>query len=33
VVPRSDGLWMFYSAGSRYQRYTTALAISEAHLP
>ena len=28
-----EGLWMYYSAGSRYQRYTTALATSEAHLP
>ena len=26
VVPRSDGLWMYYSAGSRYQLYQTALA-------
>lgn len=32
VVPRSEGLWMYYSAGSRYQRYTTALATSEARL-
>ena len=33
VVPRSDGLWMYYSSGSRYQRYTTALATSKARLP
>ena len=33
VVPRSDGLWMSYSAGSRYQRYQVALAIRGAHLP
>jgi predicted GH43/DUF377 family glycosyl hydrolase len=26
VVPRSDGLWMYYSAGSRDQRYQVALA-------
>lgn len=33
VVPRPEGLWMYYSAGSRYQRYTTSLATSEARLP
>lgn len=33
VVPHAEGLWMYYSAGSRYQRYTTALATSAAHLP
>lgn len=33
VVPRPDGLWMYYSAGSQYQRYTTTLATTEAHLP
>jgi hypothetical protein len=26
VVPRSDGLWMYYSAGSQYQRYRIGLA-------
>jgi len=26
VVPREDDLWMYYSAGNRYQRYQVALA-------
>ena len=26
VVPRPDGLWMYYSAGNKYQRYRVALA-------
>lgn len=30
VVPRSDGLWMYYSAGSRYQRYQVGLATCPA---